>query len=664
MREILSQLDRIAKNVPLAAFGQTPLWDEPMKAILATAAGRRMIVGIHGLDYFSRIRAPLPDGAWQIVPSNDGTLRETWIAAGELSALFGAEVCASRQRLIAAGVRMEKLSADGANIHTIDRMTEGWGWRGIVQNTLEPSVLCDVSAREVAPVLSDLIQWGIKETAHSLADTGARRGTHSLGQEFLAIVKETAEKNLPLTQLYEQLLRLVYKKLLGDIPANVDFRHTCGLFRFNIETAHLPRFGFLKHFLHPKTADVARAAYEASVANSAMVSLSDNGPGAIPFDLYIPKRGRGNLQITDAQITIGLPKPICIKLDRPIRCVARLAKVLEKRLGKKIALVPKAILLPVMIASEHVMVLTETGSVYIPRTRTMLRAMRDAGIPIKLHPLLRVKLETWKSLSACDIAFKLPQHMAHAFGQPTIQSADFARRWRTTLKKQQRALNKFCKIHSPYELVEFLSVEEHELWFKRLKQCMKANAALLRVQERVDNFRHTALDLRSREDEVQAEIKMLERQRGEFNRTTLRPLKRQLDALPANAPPCEKKRLRAEHAKEARHGKALLMALETKQIERRRLMAQRQQAGNKIHGIERGATAMAARKTQRCVYAAAAKARLKIARDAILAIEGLQHANDRPAAWWMPAVDPSGQWFDRIRRTARFHLESLMDESP
>jgi len=339
---------------------------------------------------------------------------------------------------------------------------------------------------------------------------------------------------------------------------------------------------------------------------------------------------------------------------------AGLAEVLETELGPKTALVGKAVALPVMLASEFVMVLTEAASAYIPRTRQMIAAMREAGIEVQVHPILRMRLETWSALRSCDIEFTLPEHLAQSYGKRIVGSREFARKWHCTVREQSRFLRKLGRMLSPCELVEYLGEEEHETWFKKLRQCMKANTDLLHVQERVDALRHTALNTRTREDEVQAEIKMLENQRGLLNLTAIRPLKRRLDALPEDAPAAERKRLRAGYERAAKHGKALLMALETKQTERRRLQERRKQIGRKMRAIERGGKATAARRTLHAVHRAAEKARLRLARNAILASEGLEQANFRPAAWWIPAIDPSGKWFDRIRRTARFRLEQLV----
>jgi len=111
------------------------------------------------------VRSPLSQAPWQIVPRNDGTTRDVWIAAGEISALFGAEVWPTRQSLAEAGVRLDRLLPEGpAERQMLDRITEAFGWRGIVRNGRD-SVVCDTPAREIAPALFELLEWGLAPDA-------------------------------------------------------------------------------------------------------------------------------------------------------------------------------------------------------------------------------------------------------------------------------------------------------------------------------------------------------------------------------------------------------------------------------------------------------------------------------------------------------------------
>ena len=127
-----------------------------------------------------------------------------------------------------------------------------------------------------------------------------------------------------------------------------------------------------------------------------------------------------------------------------------------------------------------------------------------------------------------------------------------------------------------------------------------------------------------------------------------------------DAPAGERARLRAAYAGAEREGQALLLALEAKQKERKRLREKRQSLTARLNALERGGRAAAARKLLRSVERAAEKARLRLVRNALLASEGLPRADLRPSAWWFPALDPSGKWFDRVRRTASFRLERFV----
>jgi hypothetical protein len=167
--------------------------------------------------------------------------------------------------------------------------------------------------------------------------------------------------------------------------------------------------------------------------------------------------------------------------------------------------------------------------------------------------------------------------------------------------------------------------------------------------------------VREREDSAADEIKMLETRRGAMSREKIRPLKRKLADLPADAPAAERASLGAEYAEAERAGGALLLSLEAKRKEILRLREKRGEIMRRLRAVERGRRAAAARRLLLGVERAAEKARLQLARNALLATEGLPRADLRPSAWWFPALDPSGRWFERVRRTATFRLEALVE---
>jgi hypothetical protein len=662
LREISRELNRVAPGAPLLALGQTPLWDEPMKAIIASGVNRPMIVGIHDLDYFSRVRSPLSSSPWQIVARNDGTTRDVWIAAGEISALFGAEVWPTRQALAEAGVRLDRLLPDGpARQPMLDRLTEAFGWRGIVRNSPD-SVVCDTPAGEVASALLDLLEWASRQTQSVLARPQDRKSVRAAiacnAEEVKRYVAERPSDSVG--GLFARMLRGFYEGFLGALPPNLTFAGARELLAFNRRTAHLPRFQFVGHFLDEAQSAACRAVYDAAAGESAMARLSESGEGALPFDVYAPGRGRGTLSVGPAFVAVDFHEPVQWPLAEPVRDVRRLAAVLEDGLGGGVALLGKALVLPAMLSAEFVMVFNETGSAYLPRTQQMLAAMRESGVRVRVNPLLRMRLRTWDSLSVCGAALRLPEHLAQAFGKPALDCKEFSRRWRSAVKEQQRLLHELKGVPGACDLVRYLGHDQHDVWFRRLRQCAEANALLLRIQEQADALRHKALDLRAREDGAAAEIRTLETRRGAMNRARIRPLKRKLADLPADSPSGERARLGAEYAEAGREGGALLLSIEAKQRELRRLREKRGEITRRLRTLERGRRAASARRLLQVVERAAEKARLQLVRNALLASEGLPHADLRPSAWWFPALDPTGRWFERVRRTATFRLEPLV----
>jgi hypothetical protein len=662
LREISRELDHVAPGVPLLALGQTPLWDEPMKAILAAGVNRPMIAGIHDLDYFSRVRLPRSPAPWQIVPRNDGATREAWIAAGEISALFGAEVWPTRQALAEAGVRLDRLLPEGPSRQAmLDRFTEAFGWRGIVSNGAD-SVVCDTSAREVAPTLLKLLEWASRQTQSVLVRPQERksvRATISCNAE--AVKRFIAEQpSGSVGDLFARMLRGFYEGFLGALPPNVTIAGARELLAFNRSTADLPRFRLATYFLDEAQSAACLAAYDAAAGEGSMARLAAAGEGALPFDVYAPGRGRGTLRVGPAFLAVDFRQPVQWPLAEPVRDVRRLAGLLEDALGGGVALVGKALVLPAMLSAEFVMVFNETGSAYLPRTRQMLAAMRESGVRVRLNPLLRMRLRTWNSLSVCGATLRLPEHLEQAFGKSTLDCKEFSRRWRSAVGSQQRLLRELKGRPGACDLVRYLGHGQHAIWFRRLRQCAEANAVLLKVERQADALRHKALDLRAHEDGASAEIAMLETRRGAMSRAKIRPLKRKLADLPAAAPAGERARLGAEYAEAEREGGALLLSLEAKQRELRRLREKRGEIARRLRALERAGKAASARRLLLTVERTAEKARLQLVRNALLASEGLPHTDLRPSAWWFPALDPSGRWFDRARRTATFRLEPLV----
>ena len=345
----------------------------------------------------------------------------------------------------------------------LDRLTEAFGWRGIVRNGPD-SVVCDTPAREVAPALLELLEWASRQTQAVLArpqDRKSVRATISCIAE--AVKRFIAERpSDSVGDLFARMLRGFYEGFLGALPPNVTIAGARELLAFNRRTADLPRFQFAAHFLDEAESAACRAAYDAAAGESATARLAESGEGALPFDVYAPGRGRGTLRVGPAFVAVDFRQPVQWPLAEPVRDVRRLAAVLEDALGGGVALLGKALVLPAMLSAEFVMVFDETGSAYLPRTQQMLAAMRESGVRVRVNPLLRMRLRTWDSLSACGAALRLPEHLAQAFGKPALDCREFSRRWRSAVKEQQRLLRELKGVPGACDLVRYLGHDQHD----------------------------------------------------------------------------------------------------------------------------------------------------------------------------------------------------------
>jgi hypothetical protein len=193
---IIARLQGELAGVKLLALGQTVFWDEPMKAVLRHVLDERMpdatmVIGIHDADYFSKVPSSLEmPSDWAILPHNDGTTRDLWVATGEISRLFGSETIPSRDLLVEHGVQIDKIGKDfpAGRSAFVDTVTEAWGWRGLVHTDSGTEVSCCVPLTKALPHLLELLSWGFRKSLESLSDAEAARGSQ-VAEELLDRVR-------------------------------------------------------------------------------------------------------------------------------------------------------------------------------------------------------------------------------------------------------------------------------------------------------------------------------------------------------------------------------------------------------------------------------------------------------------------------------------------
>lgn len=399
-------------GTPFLTLGQTVLWDEPLKAAFCrilegVAPGAPMVAAVHDTDYFAKLsHVENRDDKFVMLPHNDGDTRGLWSAAGEISCLFGSETVPSRQMLTENGVAFERVAAGypGGIDALLNEETAAWGWRALVQTEHHPLIAADVKLRDIGPALRQQLEWGFAQSLQIVqapavapsSDESAECacptpcGPREVAARITGWVDEYLQLDADgtLSDLYRWLTPRLWAMVRGTGSCNLESDHSLRLFQFNRATATRPRFRFVDLFLQPATRELARRCYDEAVRGSGIYSLDQFGPGALPFDVVIPGRGRGTLRQHEGSLYIETEEPITLCMGCNCGSVGELAEALEAKFGSNVALVGKAVALISMLAHEFIFVFHEKASGYTERTEQMNAALRSGGVDLQLHPLL------------------------------------------------------------------------------------------------------------------------------------------------------------------------------------------------------------------------------------------------------------------------------------
>ncbi len=685
----IRQLHARFPDTPFLTLGQTVLWDEPTKAAFCRlceeiAPTAEIVAGVHDTDYFAKLPGFHDKSEkFALLPHNDGTTRGLWSAAGEISALFGAEIVPTRHALSENGVAWDRVAKRfaGGNDALLESETAAWGWRALVHTEARPLIAADVKLRDIAPALLEQLRWA---TTQSLEIVGTKNH-ENFASQLLNWTIEYSNQNADatLSDLYRFLTPKLWKAVRGEGNCNLQTTTSMQLFRFNSQTCGLPRFAFLELFLQPQTREIARSCYDEAVRGSGIYQLSQFGEGALPFDVVIPNRGRGTLRLHDKSIFIETETPIELCHDCDCQNVAQLAQILEKNFGENVAIVGKAVALISMLAKEFIFVFHEKASSYTSRTQQMNRCLRAKGVDFSLHPMLRIEYATWNSLENVEANFRLPPHLARAFSQENVSAREFASRWESVCDEQDalRAQLKSCA--STRDLLRFLASRQPEKWSPSAIEYSIARRNLNDLREQTRQLASEIDALRETTRQITQSAAAFERGKGELWRRAIQPLRARACDIRENAA----KRLEST-VKLSKDERRVLQ--ETEQAETTEIAALNAQIESEMQAradlekrvqslrIEARAAKVRARaltqsrvviersdetKTLRATIAQlewqAETERLHGVRDAILVSQGLRYTNLRPTAWWLPLVSPDGTWFQSLTASAKARIESL-----
>ncbi|HEY3299036.1 MAG TPA: hypothetical protein VGK34_10305 [Armatimonadota bacterium] len=670
-RQIASRLREEFPGVKLLALGQTIFWDEPMKAVLRRLLDEQypeavMAVGIHDADYFSRIPAnlDLPEG-WMLLPHNDGSTRDLWVATGEISTLFGSETVPSRDLLTSFGAQVDKIGRDyqGGREALIETVTEAWGWRGLVHRDSTTEVSCCVPLKDVLPSLLDLLRWGFDHTIDSLAEPVQAELARREAKVLLREVEKYAEghPDASIAQAFLDILPRIYGRLLGYQPANLELTRITELFNFNRATAGEPRFKLLGAFLDPATRVICQEAYDASIEGSDINTLDRFCEGAIPFDLVIPGTGRGTICLLDDRISIDLDEPVEIRVEKMPTTLDEFASIIEDRFGDGISLVGKALTLVLMMTSEFIFVLNEQGSSYVPYCEKMAGIIRAHGLDFSFFPILRIGYQTWDSLSACDAVFSLPGHLANAFQQSEMTSSEFADSWRSAVGVQQKLLDCLASCTSSEELLTGLAREHGGHWSDRVSEYREAITRIRELSERTEPMKEESVRLRDLSYQMKQDVQSMEAEKGEHFRREIKARRDRLFELESsgnNGSP-EAEQITAEIAEQEKIRAEMQSRIEKAREDAQAARIHSLELKDAVHALEKGDEARKSRDAVKQIEYQAELARLWLIRDALLVSKGLTFTDHRPSAWWFILVDPELKWFNKVVETAEFRWEEI-----
>lgn len=671
---VLSALQTIRDrhpDVPFLALGQTVFWDEPTKAVWrrlldAHLPGATLIAGVHDTDYFAKTSAHVGDDKpYVALPHDDGKTRDLWSAAGELSSLLGSESVPTRAMFLSHGIPFDWLGKTypGGKSRLYADKTTAWGWRGIVHTESHSVIAHDIPIRDIQDALLEQLDWGFRESIACLADEKTHAQTEGVAAQVRGWVLEfleTCDDSCRLSDLYQTILPRFYALLLGEPARDLQTTASTSLFKFNRATCALPRFRLVGLFLNPETRPVARRAYDKSVTGLGMYTLDAFGAGAIPFDLVIPGVGRGTIRTTPAALVIETaPQEVLVPVRERVTTLEQLAAVTEEHFGPNVALVGKAVALANMIAEEHLVVFHETASGYTSATQAMNADLANHGLPQTLHPIVRLTYPTWDALASApaEAALRLPPHLAATFGAETVSAHEFAGRWHEVIESCRLLLREARELSSPRHLLTFLEGKADLCWCERRDEYDAALKALKEIAAHSETLRGRVEEHRQEIAVWQRERLDLERRKGEDWRQNVQPLLRKAEAsLNSKEAASWRKETERQTAARARAFDGPIEVARERIASTRFLLAEFRRQRRLL---ERGPEAAGARARIAEIVREAQMARLDLVRDAYLTIEGLEHTQLRPTAWWLPLVDPTGAWFDAMAAGTQARLEML-----
>ena len=602
-------------------------------ALEAQKAGVGFIAGVHDTDYFAKVSGPRDSRVkFKTLAHNDGSTRNLWSAAAEFSTLFGSETVITKEELLKSGLRFDRLSRSRPGF--LDEATEAWGWRGIVSTDENPPITLEVSGDQLSRELCNTLRWAIDESVKSIGEAHRPAAT-KVGDHINQIFCDIAEvPGRNLASIYRDLLNPIYSMVAGQ-ELSFETSQTSELLRFNTKTFELPRFELLAKYVNHESRSEACLAYNEAVSSyPGLYELTRFGSGAIPFDLVIPGYGRGTIRLGTRGAVITTKKPIFLSYKKPLQSLEELAMLIESKLGPNCAVIGKAVTLIGMLGREFTFAFHEGASNYVKASRTLHQRLEFA-----VHPILRIRYQTWDSLANIDNWFDLPKPFQTAFGGEAVCAPSFASRWRAVVAEQQGRLDQLGKIRKPAELLSFLDQKVGGAWSLQAKEYEGIHEVLSDLSRQIESLKADRRRLHNEFRETGQRWQEIQQEMGDHFRAEI------FERTPSN----EALEKRQTYISRFNALQETLESLKSKILE----------LGDEERAATQSETFLKVHKRRREIELESELKRLTLIREAVTSSRGLENANRRPSAWWVPLVSPDGKWFEQIMETATCYWEPM-----
>ena len=354
------------------------------------------------------------------------------------------------------------------------------GGGGIAQTGHHRHIAHEIRLSDVLPWLTEILSGAFRESAAPAGGGGGASRPNASARRWVEWLRRlTAEHpGALLSDAYQEAHRL-FRKLAGlqSRPrGDLHLHRSLPLQPRNGGAPALRPRSTL--FLKPGRAGSRVPRHDAAVEGSNTYTLDRFGGGAIPFDLVVPA-GRGPCASWTMPWWWRPRSRSGCRRQSGVESARELGEAVEDRFGQSTTLIGKGHVFVCMVTAEAILVFHESGSAYVHRTARLMQTLADRGFSVPLYPILRVCHHTWDSLAGCDARFRLPEHLAAAFGAPVVTATEFAVRWQEVVAAEKHLLHEIAALASPRELVSLLGARDDGVWLQRLEEYTRAQDLLL-----------------------------------------------------------------------------------------------------------------------------------------------------------------------------------------